>query len=285
MFGTSIRNRKEAGYVMLGAIVLMAIGALVIASNLDLTSSSASMTRASRERSDEFMTAEQTLGFTASWLRSYSTSFTTIFGRSQFYSKFDRTAPSIGANDSGLFAVPTRVKLQGTNNSVILSKGAGLPSSVYPTTIDTITNLSFNPSAAFANANFGTDSVRVTLVDAVAVDSSLDFGDPDDGNVLPATDFNPIYRIDAMKSTDRGGHVFGYLAGSLVFDHGIGFFGKESIYMNEPCDSYLSNSGAYGGANRRANCTIGSEGQVCITNSSTLYGSIRTKGNFKNDGN
>lgn len=274
-------GKGEGGYILVGVVVLMAVAALIISMNLDLASSNASTTYAEIKRSQEFYRAEESLGAAASWLRTYSTSLSSIFSRNMFYNKFSKSAtPSVGANDTSIFNIPTAIKIRGTNNSAILTSSGSLASAAFPTTIDTVSGNTFTPASFFASASMGLDSVRATLVDAVPVDPAKDYGDPATGAQPPATDFNPIYRIDAMRSVDGGGHVFGYFIGSLVFNYGVGFYGKEFLEMKQPCDSYLSNAGVYGGNNKRANCATGSDGAVKIQGTEELYGTVRTKGSI-----
>lgn len=274
-----VRKNREPGYILLGVVILMALGAVIIAGNLDLASSNAMTTNGEILRNQEFYRTEESLNFATSWLRSFSTSLASAFSRNTFYSKFDRTAPTIGANDTSLFQLPTRIKLQGTNNSVILANNASVAASAFPPMVDTVTGVAFNPVSGFQAASLGQSMVRVTLVDVMAVDPTKDYGDPDTGAMPPATDFNPVYRIDSMRSTTGGGHVFGYFIGSLVFNYGVGFYGQDALYISQDCDSYLSNSGAYDAAtNRRANCATGSSGSVGIKNTEKVFGTLRTTG-------
>lgn len=269
---------EESGYVLAGVLILMAISAVIVASNLNISSINSLTIRAGRERSREYFDAENTFSQAVTWLRGNSTSLTSVFSRSEFYDKFDSGNPTTGSNEAGLFEIPTKIKMQGTTNSVILTNNDTLASAFFPSTIDTLSALTFSPTSQFDSSSFGEDMVRVTLVDAIPVDSALDYGDTDLGNPPPDTDFNPVYRIDSMRSDDRGGHIFGYVVGSLVFDYGIGFYGKDFFEMRQTCDSYQSNSGTYGGSNIRANCATGSDGLLTIHQAEILYGSAKTKG-------
>lgn len=273
-----VRKQQQGGYITVGVLILLGVAAIVMASNLNISTSNAFAVRATKMRAVEFYDAEESLNKALTWLRVNSTGLTSVFSRSDFYTKFDRTVPSVGSNDTGDFKYPTKIKLQGSQNSAIPSNSSLLASGVFPATVDTVTNAAFNPQSIFPSASLGNDLIRITLVDAVPVDPTKDYGDPDLGNPPPATDFNPIYRIDSMRAQDRGGHIYAYVVGALVFDYGVGFFGRDQFEMRQTCDSYLSNAGSYSSASRRPNCTTGSEGPLQIHQAEILFGTARTKG-------
>jgi hypothetical protein len=167
--------------------------------------------------------------------------------------------------------------------SVLLTNSSALGVSEFPTTLDAATGANTSPTALFAAATLGQKRVRITLIDAVPVDPTKDFGDPDLGNSQPQTDFKPIYRIDSMDSTSQGGHLYGHTVSSLVYDYGVGFYGRDLLELRQPCDSYISNNGPYSSANRRANCSSGSDNTVAIHAETTLYGTARTNGSLSNE--
>lgn len=272
-------KKIEKGYVLLGVIILMALAAIIVATSLGTTSTLSRAMNAAKERSVNYYDAEETLGSALSWLRENSTGLALLFGRNNFYSSFDRSTPGKGANDTGSTAVETKVKVQGSSNSAILAS-SDLATSDFPVTTDAATGASFDPKTVFSAASLGSGQTRITLVDAIPVDSSKDFGDPDLGNPMPQTEFNPLYRVDAMNALNSGAHVFGYVVGTLIFDYGVGFYGRDFVEARQVCDSYLSNNGAYGGSNRRANCTVGSNGTIKIHSSEIVYGTARTNGSF-----
>ncbi len=277
---SNFRNRAQKGHILVGVLILLAISALIIASSLQQTSASARTTLANKVRSRNYYNAEESLGLALSWLRNNSTGMALMFSRANFYTLFDRTTPTVGSNDASIFTVPTKVKVQGTTNSAVLVSNNGLATANFPNSTDTMTGTSFDPDIQFAANSFAKNMVRITLVDAIPLDSTKDYGDPDAGNAAPATDFNPVYRVDAMKSLTGGSHVLGYLFGSLVLDVGVGFYGKNLLDLRQSCDSYISNNGAYTSGNKRANCTVGSNSTLEIHQNEQVYGTARTNGSI-----
>lgn len=273
-------HEDSGGYVLVGVMILLAISAIMVATALDFAATSSKTILSEKVRTREYYQAEDSLAKATSWIRDNSKNLTSVFNRSNFYTTFDRTNPTYGSNDSGTVRVLTKIKMQGTSNSAILANSATLATALFPNTVNTSTGASFNPVAQFSAGSFGSDIVRVTLVDAVAVDPTKDYGDPDLGNAAPATDFYPVFRVDAMKATDRGAHVYGYAVGNLIYDYGVGFYGRDVFEMRQGCDSYLSNNGNYSSASRRANCTTGSNGTLQIHQNETLYGSAQTNGSI-----
>lgn len=269
---------REGGYILVGVLILVAISAIMLASALEFTATNARTTLSERVRTREYYQAEDTLAKATTWLRTNSESLVSIYNRSNFYSTFDRTSPTYGTNEGSTIRFHTKIKLQGTNNSAILTQTSTLGTSTFPNTTNTSTGAAYNPVTQFNAGSFGNDIVRVTLVDAIPVDSTKDFGDPDLGNPAPQTDFYPVYRIDSMKAADRGGHVYGYAVGNLIYNYGVGFYGRDLMEIRQSCDSYLSNTSVYSAGVRRANCSTGSNATLQIHGSEAVYGSAQTNG-------
>lgn len=274
----SARENASPGYILLGVLILVTISGFVILSSFNVASTFNQSVDATKDRSTEYYNAEKTMDIALSWLRNNSSGIVLAFSRTNFYTNFDKSSLSAGANDTGSFPIPTRVKAQGTSNSVILSDSSTFIAPTFPTTLDANTGNSFNAKTTFTGSSFGSDHVRVTLIDAVPVDSSKDYGDTDAGNATPDTDFTPVFRVDAVKQNASGGYVYGYILGSLAYNYGIGFYGKNSLELDQPCDSYLSNNGAYSAATKRANCAAGSNGTAKVHNNTSLYGTLKTNG-------
>lgn len=274
-------SRKEKGYALLGVLILVTVSGLFAVGSLTLSQVAERTTLASEVRDREFFYAEDGLSRATTWMRTNSTSMVYPFDRKNFYTLFTRTAPSFGANDTSPVKVATRIKLRGTNNSAILANDTSLATSAFPLSVDTVSGANFNALTSFAAASMGKDKVRVTLVDAIAFDPTQDFGDPASGSAAPNTDFYPIYRIDSMRSLEQGSHVFGYVLGELVTTSGLAFYGKEFIEMRQSCDSYVSTAAApnYAAANRRANCSVGSDKDIQVHQQEKVFGSAETKKN------
>lgn len=272
--------QKERGYILVGVMILIAVAAIVVANSLDLSAATNHTMAAGQDRSKNFFEVEQSFGSGVNWLRSNSTSLVDPFSRTNFYTLFDKTTPSIGSNDTSTFTVPTRIKRQGTSQSVILTNSTALATAWFPQTVNSQTGAAFTPLTAFTSAALGGKKVRVTLVDAIASDPTKDYGDTDSGNPTPGTDFQPIYRVDAMDALNQGSHLFGYVVGALQYDYGIGFYGRDYLEVRQPCDSYISNNGPWSAGSRRANCSTGSNSEVRIHQTTSVYGISRVNGTF-----
>jgi Tfp pilus assembly protein PilX len=262
----------------LAVLVLLAVSGLLALGSLELTTSVQRTTLASEVRDREFFRAEEGLSNATSWMRANSTSMTYPFDRKNFYALFDRSAPTYGANDTTAVKIPTKIKLRNTQNSAILTNSTTLATAAYPLSLDTLTGASFNAATTFASAALGNGAIRVTLIDAIPFDATQDFGDPDTGAAQPNTDFYPIYRVDSMRTLQQGSHVFGYLLGELQQTAGLAFYGKDLVDARQDCDSYISTSTTrnYAAANRRAFCSVGSDGPINVQNNAQLYGSAST---------
>lgn len=271
---------KSDGYVLIGVMILVAIAGIITAGSLDLSTSTVRTTHALEVRDREFFTAEDSLSRGVAWLRQNSTSMINIFGREEFKKHFVLTSPSYGSNDNTQFKVPTRVKLVagGGADSVMLTNNSALGTSRYPNTIDTYSALSKNVVNLFNQAPLGEDGVRITLIDAVPKDYNGAFNA--DGSLKEplTTDFYPVYRIDALRLPERGGHVFSYVIGDLVTTSSFGFYGRDLLDISQKCDSFISSAAnkSYTAARRRANCTTGSEKNLTIGNNKRVYGSAKS---------
>ena len=277
------RQYSESGYVMVGVMVLAVLALMIISTSTDITQSGVHSVKASENRSENYFKGEEGLNLAVSWFRANSTGLALIFSRNNFYTNFDRSSLSAGDNQTSLVPALSKIKMRGTNNTPLLTKEDSLGTSQFPSGLDTLTGLSFNPATSFTAASFGNALVKATLVDALPIDPAKDYGDPDDGFSPPDTDFQPIYRLDALTATDRGAQLLGYLTASLVLDYGIGFYGRNVLQMLQSCDSYISNNGAYTSASKRANCTAGSNGVMQIHQNEAIYGAARTNGYISND--
>ena len=262
--------RQEAGNVTAMVLVLVAVAAVMVAGSVANDGVSHLTNFQIRQRTDRYYEAETAMNNTAGWLRLHSQDMMNAFLRAGVYSTFDRSGTSVGTNDTA-YPFPTQIKVRGTNQSVILTSDSDLGTSNFPATTDQ-NGGAFNPVTSFADLEIKDAIVKVTLVDAEPKSAS---GDIPSG---PTTDYLPIYRIDSMNAVDRGAHVYGYYIAKLVQQYPLGFFGKNSITAKQGCDSYNSESGSYGPSTQAANCPIGSNGDVCVSNNTNIYGSVKTIG-------
>ena len=264
----------EAGYVLAMFLVLIAVGSLVVGGALSVNRVTELTNKASNIRSERFYEGEAAVNQVGAWLRENSEDMISVFGREEFYDNFVRGSYNNGSNDAG-FITPTKLKLTGGADSVILSNHSSLGTSNFPQTADLDGN-TFNPTSSFGSLSFGDVRVKVTLLDGIPKTLAKDTGtDPSE------TDYAPMFRVDAMRSTTEGAHVFAYYLGHLVTPVPLGFFGKTEINVNQECDSYDSEVGNYDATtNRNANCPIGSFGDVCIHQSEIVYGEVVSTGNI-----
>lgn len=268
---------NDRGYALVAFLILMALGVMIATGAINVSSTSARSAYAGKVRTERFYDAETVMSDVLGWMRANSQSLVTPFTQARFYTDFDRTSPTVGSNDESPFNVPSRLKIAGTNDSAMLVSHNDLGDEHFPSTQHVITNAAFDAESSFAST-FANDRVRLTLVDALALDPSKDWGAPP--NPGPQSDFYPIYRIDAMTDIDEGSHVFGYVLGSLSYVDTVGFYGRDFLEARQACDSYNSADGAYGGGNRRAHCPVGSNGEIRVHQNTTIYGSLRTNGDI-----
>ena len=279
--GRALRD-SDSAYVLVGVLILIALSSFVAAGSLKWSAMNARTTHAIKVRTDLFYESEASIGHTVSWFRQYSQQLITPFRREEFYSSFKRTAPSAGDNEtSTVFTVPTNVKLAGTNDSAVLTSASGPVTGAFPFTEDIVTGNNFPAVSNFYSDDHGDSQVRITLVDVIADDPTKDYGPLP--NPMPETDFYPVYRIDAMTGDDEGSHVYGTLIGDVVHVFDIGIYGQDYLEINQPCDSYLSDSGGYSVASRRANCPAGSNSTASVHKNEEVYGSLQTNGDIDAD--
>ncbi len=298
-------EKTEAGYMLVAVLLFVMITAFAGASAAGVLGSGIQTMSTTNSRTAEYFVNERVFGEAVQWMRDNSTGMTDVFGRTKFYSVFKRRSSSIGSNDQGIFRVPTKIgpRSEPGKSIVLVSDPVLLQGSAsseaqgsFPLTTDTKSGAAFDPLSSLKTTRFNGKKVRITLVDAIPVEPSKDFGD---SGAPPQTDFQPLYRLDvldrekvsqqgilgAQKSPssrtffkETGGHLFGHVLGKLQYDYGVGFYGRDQVEIRQPCNSYISNSGPYSSASARANCPVGSNGNVAILNNTNVYGSVYTNG-------
>jgi len=268
---------SQSGGAVLGVLLLVGVATIMIGGVLNLIASTTKSVKAAKVRTDHYYDAERSFHLAASWVRDNSGGFVYPFTRENFYDAFDRTAPTVGSNDTSYFTVPTLVKINGTSESAILITDPLLATEEFPVTMY-LSGGSFEPMTEFNSSVVSNSIVRITLVDVLPEKPARDFGDPDLGNPAPETDFYPVFRIDAMTDLFEGAHVYGYVVGSLVYNTSIGFYGEDSVELQMDCDSYKSDDGPYGPTNMNAGCTLGSNVSIGVKSNSTVYGAAQSNG-------
>jgi type II secretory pathway pseudopilin PulG len=264
--------KREKGFVLIAVLVLLTAALFLTGAALTYASNARVAVAATRQSDFQYLDAEATAQEAYSWLNQYSADWGSLFSGGVFTTTFTRSAePSIGSNDNGPLPIPTRIKILGTNNSLILNKNENVfGPAVFPPTTNLVSGAAFQPIQRFAATEFRRGLPRITLIDAIPLDP---------GN-LSATEYSPVFRIDAIRAPNRGGHVTMYVTGKMQTASGSGFVGRRYLEMRQSCDSYQSSRTipSYSTSRRRANCPIASEGTINIHSNTTIFGSATTKG-------
>lgn len=273
--------KNERGYTLLIIIVLLALAGVTLSGTLMRDATGGHTINATRVRSEDFVAAESAIGRVMAWLRLNSQSLVEPYRREVFYSRFAKTAPVIGGNDDSVFTLPVQNYVADTSDAVMLVNDDSLGTARFPSTRNISTNQLYDAAAQFASATFGDAQVRLTLLNAVAVNPALDYGPPP--NPVPETDFYPIYRLDAMTSLSEGAHVSAIVKGHTVNRFDVGIYGEDFLEIRQPCDSYKSSVGVYSTAIRRANCPAGSNSTSAIHKNEEVYGTLKTNGEIDSE--
>ena len=266
------RECSEQGTALLGVLILTALATIVLSTTLTISASSARTTKSIKSATVDFYESEESLNLALGWLRDNSTEFIEMFKKENYYSEFDTTPTAIGSNDITSFAVPSRIRVDGSSSAPLLVSSSVLGTANFPS------GVTLDLQNSFQSASLGNAEVRVTLLNGIPENSAQDYGDPDLGNADPETNFYPIFRIDAMDSLTGGSHLHMLVVGSLVSTASLGFYGEDNLEMRQGCDSYSSENGSYGPSNKAANCGVGSNVNVQIHQAETIYGSIQSNG-------
>lgn len=274
-------SKRQDGYTLIYLLAVLSVLGLLMGQSLHEAANGARTSRATKLRSERYYNAEDAISHAVSWLRVNSQSLLTPYRREEFYTRFVRTAPSAGANDVGIYGVPTKVKLFGTTDSAVLLNDSTLATAAFPVTRDITTNATFPAQTSFNAHDFGGASVRITLVDAIAGTPAKDYGPPP--ALLPETDFYPIYRIDAMTALDRGSYVYSSVSGKLIHVFDWGIYGQDYLEINQPCDSFKSAVADYSSSTKRANCPAGSNSTAAVQKNEEVYGNLATNGSIEAD--
>lgn len=130
-------TRGDKGFVLIGVLVLLTAALFLTGAALTYASNARVAVAATRQSDFEYLDAESTAQEAFTWLNQYSADWGSLFSGGVFTTTFTRSAvPSIGSNDNGPLPIPTRIKVIGTNNSVILNKNEDVfgPAVFPPTT-------------------------------------------------------------------------------------------------------------------------------------------------------
>ncbi len=251
-----MKHTNEKGYVLLGVLLLTFLSLLVTAGMLDSAASNAKTRAIVNTQADYYYEVEKTLNNVVGWLQQNSKSLVTPFLAANFASNFTITDPTLGDNEGQHFSVPTMVKMNGTNNSVMLSNNNFFGTNAFPAATHIDTGANFDAATSFATTDFGGANARIILVWAKETDSN----------------YQPIFRIDVVtgNNPDRGVHSFSYVYSGLVTSNGgAGFFGETQLDFVTPNNNCASYKYVHDGANwnkgdKRKNCPAASDGVINI---------------------
>ncbi|MBL7661563.1 hypothetical protein JNK13_02310 [bacterium] len=300
------QRSNESGYVLIIATLLLALGGLMVAQALTKTQSFTRTLYAERKRAANYYKVEDTFTKVKDWFHDYwwlanaynDEAQAYYFSKWHFYNVFKRTTASVGSNDTGAYGpsgsqtrtivsstavTPTLVKLQGTTNSAMLTSDDLMGSNSLPNlnAPETTNNDTATPTSTFRSAiDFNSVYARVTLLDAVILDTYRDYGDPvGTATGLPHTDYEPIWQLDASLGGAGGTRLISQMRGIAKYDDAVGFYGKAGFITRRNCDSYQSDLGAYSITNKSSSCTVGTKDtQAQIGSANIILGNIYSGG-------
>lgn len=257
---------NDNGYVLLGVMVLLALGLLLSVGMVNSAATNAKTRVLVRTQADNYYEVEETLANVVAWLQTNSKSLVTPFSSANFNNNFDLGSPTSGDNEGQHFDVPTMVKMKGTNDSVMLSNNAYFGTSAFPSAEHIDTGASFDAITAFDTADLGGANARIILVWARETD----------GN------YEPVFRVDVMtgNNPDRGVHSYSYVYSTLVTSNStLNFYGRDFLTTQTPnndCYSlqYTNSAGVWSGGAQRSNCGVGSNGMINV--SSKINGTAKS---------
>lgn len=128
------KKNNEYGGAMLMVLFLTGIIALAAASSLTSASNIINSTKNNKSQTEDYYSVESSFNQVLNWLRENSTNLigTTKLVRSDFYSTYDISSPSIASNDSSAFAEPSLLRINGTSNVPLITNDNSLGTSSYP---------------------------------------------------------------------------------------------------------------------------------------------------------
>jgi hypothetical protein len=260
--------RRDSGYALVVALMLMALTAFVVREALKRVGMESTIIAASRVSSVSQAKVEDALNKAVAFMRDNSHQFANLFGKENFYTNFQREAiPLFGDNDVSAAQVPSNLTIVGTADVALLSNEPDVFGyENFPASIDPTTNSGIDLIGALREIDFSGVKVRVTLIDAIPVTPAGDTAPK------PTTDYTPVWRIDAMAGVDSGPRLYAFLEGEplrnsapqtywgVYGSYAVSLKGDNNNYDISPCLSYNSSSGAYSSINRSDKCYVGSLG-------------------------
>jgi hypothetical protein len=275
--------KAERGNSMLGLLAVMTVSLAVVSGLLGNAASTAKVKAITDERSDQFYEVENAIGKVNAWLQANSSKFIKAFEGAQFNSYFTAGSPTIGANETSEFSVPTQLKVYGTSNSVLLTNDSTFGTAAFPQT-PMVGGGTFNAATAFASAFSKPNNVKVN-VRAILVWAAQSGGD-----------YAPIFRIDAItgNNPDRGVHAYAFSEATLETTDTesipglVSYYGKNAVTISgngSVCSAkrYVkqgSGASATWVANTSQNgCVLASDGttgNIALSGNASIQGAAKT---------
>jgi hypothetical protein len=262
---------QEQGYILLSALIMMAVCLIVTAGMLQSATGTSSTRIVSEKNTKNFYDVERSINSVTAWLQSNSKNLVTAFSSANFSTNFDLGSPAAGVNEGTAFAVPTLIKMKGTNNAVQLTNSSYFGTSAFPNTTNIDTGAAFNAASAFSSANFGDGvSVRLLAVWALATDGH----------------YQPIFRVDAVtggEDPEHGVHGLNFIKSALLTSTtGVGYYASYGDFAtgspNNQCWSYQytwnAGTSTWSRGAARSNCIITSQDDISLR--SAIHGNVYT---------
>ncbi len=254
-------KKSERGYILIGALILITLGALLSASMIDMTVTGTRTRGIAKTQAQYQYECEETLNKVVAWFQANSKNIVSAFKGAAFNSNFTLGSPADGANEGEHFQVPSMVKMKDTNNSVMLSSNDFFGTPAFPATQNIDTGAAFDAVSAFRSADLGSANARAILMWARHTD----------GN------YEPVFRVDAVtgNNPDRGAHMFTFVYTQLVVTTGaaapgIGFYTEDGDLVtqtgNNQCFSYkwTHDGTSWSKGAPRSNCIVASKKNIIL---------------------
>ena len=170
MLSISSINKSSGGFTLPTILIFLAVCTAVLVGWTKFSISTTRTAGADKIRTTTYNQAEKGMNVGVSWLRDHSTEMFSLFTQANFCNNFTRYAnPSYSSNDpsSGSFAVPSRIRwANAATSSPILSNDSSLGTTSFQSVG------AFNTVSSFNSIDFGSNLVKITLVDALPVSTT-----------------------------------------------------------------------------------------------------------------
>lgn len=252
------RKNKDSGYAMVAILMVMALSLLFTMGMLESSATNAKTRALVTTQADQYYKVEEAINRVVGWLQANSQNLAGLIVSSNFETAFDIGAPEIGSNEGEFFEVPSLIKLNGSDQSAILSTNEHLGESAFPMSTNIATNASWDPVASFEGTDFGDANARLLMVWARSTSGA----------------YEPIFRIDVMTGNhpDRGVHSYSHVYTKIVpgATNRGGFYGKFALTMGNSasttCQSlrFTYSGGEWVKGGTSAGCFLASDATVTV---------------------